>query len=99
MARVTEPSKDEPRVRHPLLPARWPTKQEAETARWFTPIRLGRHVEAERRTWVPAMVPWRATEDGLVTEDVLDWYRRFARGKPGVLVTHQATAASYAAYP
>jgi 2,4-dienoyl-CoA reductase-like NADH-dependent reductase (Old Yellow Enzyme family) len=32
------------------------------------------------------MVPWRATEDGLVTKDVLDWYGRFARGRPGVLV-------------
>jgi dimethylglycine catabolism A len=32
------------------------------------------------------MVPWRATEDGLVTRDVIDWYARFAEGKPGVLV-------------
>src|SRR5262249_56668360 len=38
------------------------------------------------RTWVPAMVPWRATEDGLVTPQVLDWYARFAEGQPGVLV-------------
>jgi 2,4-dienoyl-CoA reductase-like NADH-dependent reductase (Old Yellow Enzyme family) len=41
---------------------------------------------AEGRTWVPAMVPWRATEDGFVTPDVLDWYARFARGQPAVLV-------------
>lgn len=32
------------------------------------------------------MVPWRATEDGLVTPDVIDWYRRFAEGHPGVIV-------------
>jgi 2,4-dienoyl-CoA reductase-like NADH-dependent reductase (Old Yellow Enzyme family) len=32
------------------------------------------------------MVPWRASEDGFVTKSVLDWYRRFARGRPGVLV-------------
>lgn len=32
------------------------------------------------------MVPWRATEDGLVTRDVIDWYRRFADGRPGVIV-------------
>jgi 2,4-dienoyl-CoA reductase-like NADH-dependent reductase (Old Yellow Enzyme family) len=32
------------------------------------------------------MVPWRATDDGFVTRDVIDWYRRFAVGKPGVLV-------------
>jgi 2,4-dienoyl-CoA reductase-like NADH-dependent reductase (Old Yellow Enzyme family) len=32
------------------------------------------------------MVPWRATEDGFVTQAVLDWYGRFADGRPGVLV-------------
>jgi 2,4-dienoyl-CoA reductase-like NADH-dependent reductase (Old Yellow Enzyme family) len=32
------------------------------------------------------MVPWRATEEGFVTPEVLDWYGRFADGKPGVLV-------------
>jgi len=41
---------------------------------------------AEQRTWVPAMVPWRATEDGFVTPEVLEWYARFAEGQPGVLV-------------
>jgi 2,4-dienoyl-CoA reductase-like NADH-dependent reductase (Old Yellow Enzyme family) len=38
------------------------------------------------RTWVPAMVPWRATEEGFVTPQVLEWYRRFAAGQPGALV-------------
>ncbi len=32
------------------------------------------------------MVPWRATDDGYVTPEVLDWYGRFARGKPGAIV-------------
>ena len=32
------------------------------------------------------MVPWRATDDGFVTPEVLDWYARFAEGRPGVLV-------------
>ena len=32
------------------------------------------------------MVPWRASEDGFVTPDVIDWYCRFAEGRPGVLV-------------
>jgi 2,4-dienoyl-CoA reductase-like NADH-dependent reductase (Old Yellow Enzyme family) len=32
------------------------------------------------------MVPWRASEDGFVTPDVLDWYERFARGQPGAIV-------------
>jgi len=75
-----------PRTRHPLLEARWPTAEEAARSRWFSPVRLGARVVATSRTWVPAMVPWRATEDGFVTEDVLDWYRRFARGRPGVIV-------------
>ncbi len=32
------------------------------------------------------MVPWRASDDGVVTSDVLDWYGRFADGRPGGLV-------------
>ncbi len=32
------------------------------------------------------MVPWRATEEGFVTEANIDWYGRFARGRPAVLV-------------
>jgi 2,4-dienoyl-CoA reductase-like NADH-dependent reductase (Old Yellow Enzyme family) len=53
---------------------------------WFSPIRLGKTVLAEQRTWVPAMVPWRATEDGFVTEEIIEWYERFAEGRPGVIV-------------
>jgi 2,4-dienoyl-CoA reductase-like NADH-dependent reductase (Old Yellow Enzyme family) len=71
--------------RHPLLEARWPDAAEAAAARWFSPIRIGA-IALEQRTWVPAMVPWRATEDGVVTPEVLDWYERFARGRPGGLV-------------
>src|SRR6185436_7174915 len=54
-------------------------------SRWFSAIPIG-PLTARSRSWVPAMVPWRATEEGFVTEDVLDWYGRFAEGKPGVLV-------------
>jgi len=32
------------------------------------------------------MVPWRATENGEVTPEVLGWYERFARGRPAALV-------------
>lgn len=32
------------------------------------------------------MVPWRASPEGLVTDDVIDWYVRFAEGQPGVIV-------------
>src|SRR5262245_65724903 len=74
------------RVRHRLPPTRWPTEDEAARSRWLQPLRLGSSVVAEQRTWVPAMVPWRATADGVVTPEVLDWYGRFADGQPGVLV-------------
>ena len=64
---------------------RWPTRDEARAARWFSPVSLG-PVRLEQRTWVPAMVPWRATTEGLITPAVLDWYGRFARGRPGAIV-------------
>ncbi len=32
------------------------------------------------------MVPWRATEDGFVTPEILDWYGRLADGRPGAIV-------------
>jgi 2,4-dienoyl-CoA reductase-like NADH-dependent reductase (Old Yellow Enzyme family) len=32
------------------------------------------------------MVPWRASEDGVVTPEVLEWYECFARGRPGAIV-------------
>jgi len=72
-------------IRHAIPETRWPTAAEASLSLLYQPIRIGR-LEAGSRTWVPAMVPWRATADGLVTPEVLDWYRRFAKGRPGVLV-------------
>jgi 2,4-dienoyl-CoA reductase-like NADH-dependent reductase (Old Yellow Enzyme family) len=72
-------------IRHQILDTRWPTAEEAARSRLFSPIAIGK-IEARSRTWVPAMVPWRATEDGFVTQQNLDWYRRFAEGRPGVLV-------------
>src|ERR1044072_231050 len=73
------------RVKHPSPGARWPSREEAAGSLLFSPLRLGA-VELEQRTWVPAMVPWRATDDGYVTDDLLAWYERFARGRPGGLV-------------
>jgi 2,4-dienoyl-CoA reductase-like NADH-dependent reductase (Old Yellow Enzyme family) len=70
---------------HPIPDEAWPTRAQAESSRWFSPVAIGPRV-ARTRTWVPAMVPWRASDEGLVTERVLDWYERFARGRPGVLV-------------
>jgi dimethylglycine catabolism A len=72
-------------IRHEIRPTTWPSTDEAEQSLLFSPIRIG-SLTAASRTWVPAMVPWRATDDGFVTKENLDWYRRFAEGKPGVLV-------------
>lgn len=72
-------------IRHSIPETRWPTAAEAALSLLYKPIRIG-PIEAESRTWVPAMVPWRATEGGFVTKENLDWYQRFAKGRPGVLV-------------
>src|SRR5437762_2225038 len=72
-------------IKHPIPETRWPTAEEAARSLLFQPIKIG-SIMLESRTWVPAMVPWRATEDGFVTQDNLDWYRRFAQGQPGALV-------------
>ncbi|MFO0555222.1 MAG: NADH:flavin oxidoreductase [Polyangiaceae bacterium] len=74
------------RIRHPLPPLSEPTAAQAERSRLFSPLTLKSGLELRTRTWVPAMVPWRATDQGFVTPEVRAWYRRFARGKPGVIV-------------
>ena len=70
---------------HDLPQARWPGADEALMSRLFSPVRVGAFT-ARTRTWVPAMVPWRSTEEGDATPEVVDWYGRFADGRPGVLV-------------
>src|SRR5947199_3895911 len=72
-------------IKHQIPETRWPTAEEAEGSLLFRPIQIG-PIRLESRTWVPAMVPWRATEDGFVTPHNLDWYRRFAEGRPAALV-------------
>src|SRR2546425_4884224 len=72
-------------IKHQIPDTRWPTAAESSRSLMFRPIRVG-PVTLSSRTWVPAMVPWRATEDGFVTQDNLDWYRRFAQGRPAALV-------------
>ncbi|MGI9373498.1 MAG: hypothetical protein ACR2OJ_13465, partial [Hyphomicrobiales bacterium] len=62
-----------------------PDKAEAEGAALFSPLRFQR-LQLNSRSWVPAMVPWRASEDGFVTDDVINWYRRFAEGRPAAIV-------------
>ena len=72
-------------IRHQIPETRWPNAEEAAHSLLFSPIAVG-PITLASRTWVPAMVPWRATEDGFVTEANLDWYRRFAQGRPAALV-------------
>ena len=59
--------------KHQLLQTRWPSVEEARSALLFQPMNVG-GVTLQTRTWVPAMVPWRATEEGKVTKDLLEWY-------------------------
>jgi 2,4-dienoyl-CoA reductase-like NADH-dependent reductase (Old Yellow Enzyme family) len=73
------------RIRHNPLAGRWPTHEEAARSRLFSSAQLG-GITLNQRTWVPAMVPWRASADGFVTPEVLDWYRCFAGGRPGAIV-------------
>jgi 2,4-dienoyl-CoA reductase-like NADH-dependent reductase (Old Yellow Enzyme family) len=72
-------------VRHAIPETRWPSEEEAARSLLYTPIKVG-SVKLESRTWVPAMVPWRATEDGFVTPNIIEWYGRFAAGRPGAIV-------------
>src|SRR5258706_7523835 len=62
-------------IKHRIPDTRWPSAAEAANSLLFQPIKIG-SLELTARTWVPAMVPWRATEDGFVTQANLDWYRR-----------------------
>src|SRR6202046_5984592 len=69
-----------------------PSAAEAAASVLFSPSDIG-PIRLEQRTWVPAMVPWRATEEGDATDEVVDWYERFARGMPGAIVV-EATGIS-----
>jgi 2,4-dienoyl-CoA reductase-like NADH-dependent reductase (Old Yellow Enzyme family) len=72
-------------IKHSIPETVWPTIEQASQSLMFQPIMIG-NLTLANRTWVPAMVPWRATEDGFVTQDNLDWYRRFAEGRPAALI-------------
>ena len=73
------------RIKYQTAVERWPTAAEAERSRLYSPLSAP-NLDLAQRTWVPAMVPWRASADGDVTQDVIDWYERFAQGKPGAIV-------------
>jgi dimethylglycine catabolism A len=73
------------RIKHNASGGTWPTGEQAAASRLFSRVNVG-PVTLAQRTWVPAMVPWRASEDGFVTPEVLEWYQCFARGRPGAIV-------------
>ncbi|WP_108883616.1 oxidoreductase [Anderseniella sp. Alg231-50] len=73
------------KIRWKPEPGHLPDAEERAAAALFSPLLSGR-LALRNRTWVPAMVPWRATDNGHVTPEVLDWYGRFARGRPAVIV-------------
>ena len=73
------------RIRYSAAAGRLPSAAEAAASRLFSAVDIG-PVALAQRTWVPAMVPWRATEEGYVTDEVIEWYERFARGTPGAIV-------------
>jgi 2,4-dienoyl-CoA reductase-like NADH-dependent reductase (Old Yellow Enzyme family) len=78
------------RIKWKTDPGPWPTAQQAADSLLFTPLALG-PLQLSSRTWVPAMVPWRATEDGFVTPANIEWYARFATGRPGAIVVEATT--------
>jgi 2,4-dienoyl-CoA reductase-like NADH-dependent reductase (Old Yellow Enzyme family) len=73
------------RIHYQSSRGRIPTREQAQRSRLFSPLQEGR-LRLEHRTWVPAMVPWRASEDGFVSDAVIASYERFARGRPGAIV-------------
>ena len=73
------------RIKYEPSLGKLPSRDERAASMLFAPVQVG-PLTLSSRTWVPAMVPWRATEEGFVTPEVLSWYGRFAKGKPGAIV-------------
>jgi dimethylglycine catabolism A len=86
------------RIKHAPLDAPWPSASQAQRSQLFQPIMVG-SVRLASRTWVPAMVPWRASAEGDVTPSVLAWYERFARGRPAALVVEATGVRDVASGP
>ena len=86
------------RIKYAPLEAPWPNASQTRLSRLFEPIAVGA-VRLSSRTWVPAMVPWRASDDGYVTPAVLAWYERFARGRPAALVVEATGVRDVASGP
>jgi dimethylglycine catabolism A len=64
-----------------------PVASERARSLVFSPFPIGRGgLSLPNRIWLPAMVTWRGTEDGFVTEAVREIYLRYARGGAGMIV-------------
>ena len=57
------------RIRFAASAGHPPSAAEAAASWLYAPIDVG-PVSLAQRTWVPAMVPWRATEEGYVTDEI-----------------------------
>jgi 2,4-dienoyl-CoA reductase-like NADH-dependent reductase (Old Yellow Enzyme family) len=86
------------RIKHQPSDAPWPNRAQIESSQLFSPVQVG-SLQLTDRTWVPAMVPWRASEQGDVTPAVLAWYERFARGRPAALVVEATGVRDIASGP
>ena len=73
------------RIKYRATPGAIPALSDVKESLLFNGFRAG-HLTLNSRVWIPAMVPWRSNDSGEVTQDVLDWYGRFAQGRPGVIV-------------
>jgi 2,4-dienoyl-CoA reductase-like NADH-dependent reductase (Old Yellow Enzyme family) len=73
------------KIKYKAEPGPSPSADQAARSLLFSPVAIG-PITLAQRTWVPAMVPWRATDEGFVTDEVIEWYRRFAEGRPGAIV-------------
>lgn len=73
------------RIKHPLPTTQWPSAEQSTHALLFQSLQY-QALHLQQRTWIPAMVPWRAHAEGYVSDDVVRWYKRFAEGRPGAIV-------------
>jgi 2,4-dienoyl-CoA reductase-like NADH-dependent reductase (Old Yellow Enzyme family) len=62
-------------------------RQERDRSLLFKPFPIGGGGRSlSNRIWLPAMVTWRGSDDGFVTQAVRDVYLRYARGGAGMIV-------------
>jgi len=70
-----------------IAPGAAETERDRAGALLFQPLPLGRGgAVLPNRIWLPAMVTWRGTEDGFVTDSVREIYLRYALGGAGMIV-------------